>query len=402
MHTAIRPAFHYDESFTMVSDILSFLETRLDAYLADLHALVSLDSYSTDREDVNRVVDWLDARLSAMGFSVQRTPEQQTGDNLLGVLRGSGKGKIMLLGHSDTVFPRGTTAQRPLTFVDDKILGPGTCDMKAGLLVGIYAIEALQAVGFDGFERIDYLCVSDEEIHDRPSIPVIRQTARGSNAVLTLEAARANGDIVTERKGVVWLKIKASGKSAHAGVEPEKGRNAIVALARLIDKLNAVTGMARGVSVNVGVIEGGRLPSIVPDSAHMLVDVRAFSPADLGAVVAEIRRLCETPTVPDVTFTVAEEGDSFPPMPRTPETIALEQLAIQAARELGFEVKGASTGGAADAAYGADEGVPALDGLGPIGGLDHGPDEYILKSSIVPRAALLARLMMLIAQQHAT
>lgn len=382
----------------MVSDIHSYLENRLDAYLADLQTLVSMDSYSYDRDDVNRVVDWLDARLSAMGFAVQRRPEQQTGDNLLGVLRGRGKGRIMLLGHSDTVFPRGTTAHRPMTFQGDKILGPGTCDMKAGLLVGIYAVEALQAVGFASFERIDYLCVSDEEIHERPSIPLIRETARGSDAVLTLEAARANGDIVTERKGVVWLDIRAHGKAAHAGVEPEKGRNAIVALARLIERLNQVNGMARGVTVNVGVIEGGRLPSIVPESAHMFVDVRAFTPADIDAAIAAICRQCETETVPDVKFTVTEEGESFPPMPRTPETIALEGLAVQAARELGFEVKGASTGGAADAAYAAAEGVPALDGLGPIGGLDHGPDEYILRSSIVPRAALLARLMMLIAE----
>lgn len=374
-------------------EIVSFLESRLDAYLADLSTLVGMDSYSFDKEDVNRVVDWLDSRLRALHFSVERFPHDNAGDDLLATRQGRGKGRVLLLGHSDTVFPRGTTARRPMSFQGDKILGPGACDMKSGLLTGIYAVEALDAAGFDDYGQIVFLVVSDEEVDNRHSIPLIRCTSRIADAVLTLEAARANGDIVSARKGVSSFIAEAHGHAAHSGVEPEKGRNAIVALAQQVVALERLNDLANGITVNVGYIEGGRLRNIVPDYARIHFEMRAFSRPDLDRVTQAIERLFEQETVPGVRFTLSYEETS-PPMPRTPPIAALETMAQEIACELGFEVKGAQTGGAADAAFAADEGVPTLDGLGPIGGLDHGPDEYILKSSIVPRTALLARLIM--------
>ena len=384
----------------MSAKILAFLHSRLDAYLADLSMLVSMDSYSFDKDDVNRVVDWLDARLRALQFTVERFPQADAGDDLLAIRRGRGKGRVLLLGHSDTVFPRGTAAQRPVTFQGDKILGPGACDMKSGLLAGIYAVEALDAIGFDDYEQISFLVVSDEEVDNRHSIPLIRRASRVADAVLTLEAARANGDIVTARKGVRSFIAEAFGHAAHSGVEPEKGRNAIVALAHQVIALEHLNDPANGITVNVGYIEGGRLRNIVPDYACIHFEMRAFSRADLERVTQVIESLFQQETVPGVRFTLNYEETS-PPMPRTPQIATLEAMAQEIARELGFEVKGAQTGGAADAAFAADEGVAALDGLGPIGGLDHGPDEYILKSSIVPRTALLACLIMRTVQSAA-
>ncbi len=381
----------------MTTQLLSHLQSCLPAYLADLAALVSMDSYSFDKDDVNRVVDWLDTRLRQLNFSVERFPQDSAGDDLFATRQGRGKGRILLLGHSDTVVPRGTAAQRPMTTDGDKILGPGTCDMKAGLLTGIYAVETLDAIGFDDYEQIAFLVVSDEEIDNRHSIDLIRRASRQANAVLTLEAARANGDIVTARKGVRSFIAEAHGHAAHSGVEPEKGRNAIVALAHQVVALERLNDTAQGITVNVGYVEGGRLRNIVPDYARIHFEMRAFSRPDLDRVTQAIVRLFEQETVPGVHFTLNYEETS-PPMPRTPQIAALEAMAQDSARKLGFEVKGAQTGGAADAAFAADEGVPALDGLGPIGGLDHGPDEYILHSSIVPRTALLARLIMRIAQ----
>lgn len=379
--------------------ILAFLESQADQFLTDLSTLVSMDSYSFDRDEVNRVVDWLHNRLNAMGFGVERYPQSQAGDDLLAVREGRGAGRIMLLGHSDTVFPRGTAAQRPMRLDGDKILGPGTCDMKSGLLAGLYAIKALESIGFDEFGKIAVLCVSDEEIDDRHSIPLIRRTSRSVDAVLTLEAARANGDIVTARKGVRSFTVQAHGRAAHSGVEPEKGRNAILALAHQIIALNDLNDAEHGITVNVGVIEGGRLRNIVPDYARIHFEMRAFSRAELDRVTDSILHLFEREPIADVRFEVRFE-ESSPPMPRTPSIVLLEALAQEIATQLGFAVKGAQTGGAADAAFAAAEGIPALDGLGPIGGLDHGPDEYILKSSIVPRTALLARLIMEIALRH--
>lgn len=377
---------------------IPFLQSRLQTYLDDLQTLVGMDSYSYDRDDVNHVVDWLETRLKALHFDVERFPNADAGDDLLAVRKGRGKGRMMLLGHSDTVFPRGTAAQRPMSFSDDKILGPGVCDMKGGLLAGIYAVEALDALGFENYEQLIFLIVSDEEIDERHAVPLIRRASRMADVVLTLEAARANGDIVTARKGVRSFTAEAFGKAAHSGVEPEKGRNAILALAHQIIALHDLNDPEREITLNVGVIEGGRLRNVVPDYARINFETRAFNRDDLERVTQGVFEVFRREPVPGVTFKVDYE-DGMPPMPRTPATARLESMAVEVAGELGFATGGAKTGGAADAAYAADEGVPVLDGLGPIGGLDHGPDEYILKSSIVPRIALLARLVMRIAQE---
>ncbi len=376
----------------MNNEIVTFLQSRLNDYLADLTVLSGTDSYSYDKDDVNQVVDWLQQRLDSLGFSTSRFPESTAGDNLLADRYGSGSGRVLLVGHSDTVFPRGTAAQRPVTYQGDKLLGPGTCDMKAGLLLGLYAIAALDAIGFEDFERISFLIVSDEEIDGRLSIPLIRATCPEFDAVLTLEAARANGDVVTARKGIRSFKAEAFGHAAHSGVEPEKGRHAILAMAHQVIALQQLNDPERGISVNVGVIDGGRLRNVVPDHASIRFEARAFTQADLDSVTEAVLNIFEQEPVADVHFKVAYEQTS-PPMPRTPEVASLEAMAVKIASELGFDLKGASTGGAADAAFAAEAGVPVLDGLGPIGGLDHGPDEYILTSSIVPRSALLALLV---------
>ncbi len=376
----------------MSNAIITYLQEQLPHFLADLQQLVSLDSYSYDREDVNQVVDWVEKRVQSIGFLVQRFPNADAGDDLLATRRGTGQGRVLLLGHSDTVFPRGTTAARPMRIEGDAILGPGTADMKSGYLAGIYAAQALTALGMDSYDQLGLLIVSDEEIDERHAVPLIRRVCRDYDAVLTLEAARANGDIVTTRKGVYAFQAEAFGKAAHSGVEPEKGRNAIVALAHMIIQINQLNDLENGISLNVGVIEGGRLRNIVPDYARIRFEMRAFTQEDLDRVTRQIMALFEQQPVPGVTFQVTYEP-GMPPMPRTPAIAQLEAMAIHIADELGFPLKGAKTGGVADANYVAAEGIPVLDGLGPIGGLDHGPDEYILKDSIVPRTALLARLI---------
>jgi glutamate carboxypeptidase len=205
---------------------------------------------------------------------------------------------------------------------------------------------------------------------------------------------------VTARKTVRWCTLEAFGKAAHAGVEPEKGRNAILALARHLDVLDRLNGLRPGVTVNVGVIEGGRQPNVVPDYAKAGLDLRAWRNADMADLLAAIQAQLETPTVADVRMAFAAPTSSgMPAMERTPQVIALETLTQQVAAALGFRVNGAATGGASDASFVAAEGTPVLDGLGPIGGLDHGPDEYIEVESIVPRTALLAGVMREVCQQ---
>ncbi|MBC7813532.1 MAG: M20 family metallopeptidase [Burkholderiales bacterium] len=382
----------------MNAEIYAYLETRLDDFLSDLALLVSMDSYSFDKEDVNHVNDWLEKRLNKMGFTVVRHPNEKFGDDLAATRNGKGAGRLMLLGHTDTVYPHGIAAQRPLSFQGDKILGPGVGDMKGGLLTAIYAIEALDAVGFDNYGEIIYFTVSDEEIDERHAVPLIREISRRSDVALTLEGARANGDIVVARKGVRSFVAEAFGHPAHSGVEPEKGHHAILALAHQIIALQALNDPVDQISLNVGVIEGGQLRNIVPAYARIHFEARAFTPELLERITKQVYEVFERETVPGVTFKVSY-SEAMPPMPRTEAVAALEAMAGRIADELGFNAKGARTGGAGDASFVADEGVPVLDGLGPQGGLDHGPDEYILKSSIVPRATLLARMLKEFAEQ---
>lgn len=384
----------------MSDPIVRFLEERLQPYLDDLRTLVSIDSGSLHKAGVDAVNDWLEKRLKKLGFTVDRHRQVGFGDDLLATLEGRGRGRILLLGHTDTVFPVGTAAERPMTIQGDKILGPGVCDMKSGLLSGLYAVQALREVGFDEFDTIAYLCVSDEESGDRHSIPLIRSESRRADVVLTLEAARENGDIVTARKALRWYTVEVFGHAAHAGVEPEKGRSAILALAHHIVDLDRLNGLRPGATVNTGCIEGGSLPSVVADYAQMRLDLRAFTDDDMQALNDAVRERLTMTAVPGVTTKVTlEEGSVCPAMARTPPVAELERLAQGVAAELGFQVKGASTGGGSDANYAAAEGTPVLDGLGPVGGLDHSPDEYIELDSIVLRTALLAKLVVAILQR---
>ena len=266
----------------------NYLDQHLHAYISDLRTLSTIDSGTEHKPGVDAVQDWLADRLRSLGFKIERQSQPTLGDNLVARLRGRGSKRILLLGHADTVFPVGTAAQRPMTIHGNIILGPGTCDMKAGLLTGIYAVEALQQAGFDDFGEIMLLVVSDEESGPRASLPLIRECARQADVAFTLEAARANGDIVTARKSSRMGTIEAFGKSAHSGVEPQKGRNAILAMARLLDKIDLLNGFRPGVTLNIGKIEGGRQSNVVAEHCKVQIDLRAWRQQDMDEVIAAL------------------------------------------------------------------------------------------------------------------
>lgn len=377
--------------------IVGFLEQNLGRYLEELEPLVNQDSGSYDKAGVDRVTARLQKRFEAMGFETERAPQERWGDDLIARRRGNGTARILLLGHADTVFPVGTTAQRPMSLGEDRVFGPGTCDMKAGILTGIYAVDALDDLGWEDYGLITFVIVSDEEIGERHSVELLREEGPKHDAILTLEAARENGDIVTARKAGCLVTVEAHGKAAHAGVEPEKGRSATLALAHVIVDTFALNGKKPGMTVNPGEMSGGRAPNIVSDFATAHFDLRAWTGADLAELLEEFLRVAQNQPVPDVVIRAERDpGSGTPAMERTPGVIWLEETAIAIASDLGFPLKGAATGGGSDISHAGYRGTPGLDGLGPIGGLDHGPDEYVEISSIVPRTALLAKLMMAI------
>ncbi len=376
------------------------VEAALPAFLADLERLVNTDCGSYTKAGVDAVGTWTAAFLRRLGASVDQRPHDTLGETVVATFAGRpGSGpRVLLIGHLDTVFDEGTAAARPFRIEGGRAYGPGVTDMKSGLLAGLYAIAALRDVlGELPFERLVYIANPDEEIGSPSSSPHIREVAAQSDVCFVLECARANGDIVSARKGIVDIRLTVHGRAAHAGVEPEKGRNAIVEAARLVRDLHALNGRWPGVTVNVGVIGGGTRPNVVPERCVLEVDVRASARDQLEAAEAEIGRLARATDVPDTTVEIADMG-RHRPMEKLERSGRLVEHAQAVARRLGFAVSDAATGGASDANTTAGMGVPTIDGLGPIGGNDHSPAEYLDVDSIVPRTTLLAGLLLAVAR----
>jgi glutamate carboxypeptidase len=371
------------------------VEARLPRYLAELEALVNIDCGSYTPAGVNRVADAVTASLRELGASVERIAHQPTagepqlGDLVIGHLPGDGPRRL-LIGHMDTVFDPGTAAQRPFNVSGDRALGPGTSDMKGGLLAGLHALAALQASG--ARPDVTFVANPDEEIGSIFSTPHIRRMAGEHDVALVLESARATGEIVSARKGIADLEVTFSGRAAHAGVEPEKGRSAILAAARQVVAIHALNGRWPSVTLNAGVIAGGSRPNVVPASCRLQLDLRAATRAEFDEALAEVERLVAQPVLEGVNAGLQQMA-LHPPMERTPASARLAELAISIAGELGFELRDTSTGGASDANTTSHAGLPSLDGLGPIGGDDHSADEWLDIGSVVPRMALLANLV---------
>ena len=262
--------------------------------------------------------------------------------------------------------------------------------MKAGLLAGLHALEALHATG--ARPSVTFVANPDEEIGSPFSTDHIRGLVAEHDVALVLECARANGDIVSARKGIADAEVALTGRAAHAGIEPEKGRHAILAAARQVERLQALNGRWPGVTVNVGVIAGGTRPNVVPAACRYEVDLRAADAAAFDAAWAALEEIVAAP-IPDGTTAILRRVAHHPPMERTAATARLVTLASGIAGQLGFELRDAATGGASDANTTAAAGLPTLDGLGPVGGDDHSDDEWLDLASVVPRTVLLASLI---------
>ncbi len=386
--------------------IESTVEAGLPAFLADLERLCSIDCGSYTPAGVNEVGTWVAAELESMGAIVERRPDPagKFGDTVIGTFPGRpGAGpRILLIGHMDTVFEEGTVAKRPFRITDAGAgpiaRGPGVSDMKAGLLAGLRSVAALRELlggSLDAmpFERITFVANPDEEVGSPTSTPHIVEKAREVDAAFVLECARANGAFVSARKGMADIRLRIFGRAAHAGVEPEKGRSAIVAGAELVREIHALNGRWPDVTANVGVFKAGTRPNIVCDEAELQVDVRAMSAEPLAAVRAAIAELAANPAVPDVTVDL-ETMHHWAPLEKLERSGRLADHVISLARRLEFETEDVATGGASDANTTSGMGVPTIDGLGPIGGMDHSPEEYLEVGSIVPRTALLAALLL--------
>jgi glutamate carboxypeptidase len=383
-----------------MSALLDVARSQLDSFLSDLERLVNIDSGTYTPDGVALVADALQTRFEAAGALVERVPGkrfdgEQYGPHLVARWPGAGKGRILLIGHMDTVFPAGEVARRPFRIEAGRAYGPGVMDMKSGLLVGLYAARALREEA--PWAELTFLCNSDEEIGSDTSHDLVAHLASQADAVLVLEPNSRLDRVTIARKGVATFRLDVTGLSAHAGVEPDKGSNALIELAHRVLAVQALNGTIPGVTLNLGVLHGGERPNIVADQAYALVDVRSPDAEGVAAVEAALRRIVEA--APTVAGTTIRLSGSFMHQPFTQSAASarLFALANDVALELGYTLTGRPTGGGSDGNTAAAIGAPTLDGLGPVGAHAHNPGEYIEIASVAPRIALLGGLIARIA-----
>jgi glutamate carboxypeptidase len=388
------------------SSLLAPLRQRFENTVASIERLVNIDSGSFTAEGVNKVADICQAHFEASGWEVQRHRERREregtgpplGDMVVGRRVGrrpvaDGGRRLLLLAHMDTVFDEGTAIARPFLIRGGRAYGPGVTDDKAGVVCGLEAVDVLcDLAGFDDFATITLVLSPDEEIGSPFSRPLIEALAAEHDLAVGLEAARTNGALVSALKGIAAFTVEVEGKAVHAGVRPGEGANAVLEAAHKTVALQALNGRWPEVTCNVGMLQGGRRINVVADHVVMQLELRAATTAALEQAVAEVERIVAVATVPGTQAQLLQ-AHRHVPMERTPAAAALVLEAQAVARDLGLEVGEAATGGAGDANTTAAAGLPTIDGLAPVGGNAHGPEEWLDLDSVVPRTALLAGLL---------
>ena len=360
-----------------------------------LKNIVETKSPSHDKAAVDRVGAIVAAEARRLGAQVEIIPNADAGDHVLArfptptgrEVRGEGN-PILLLCHMDTVFPLGTLSRMPYREMDGKIFGPGVLDMKAGIVIGLAAIEDALRRGIN--RPVTLLCTSDEEIGSGTSRPWIELLARESELVLVLEPAMPDGSLKTWRKGVGDFTVRVKGRAAHAGGAHEMGRNAIEEMAHQVIAIQKLTDYGRQTTLNVGVIRGGTVSNVVPEEAEIEVDFRVMQPGEWERLEKEMMNL--KPVLDGTSLTVSGSLNR-PPMPFDDTMKATFEKAKSIAARIGMELKASGTGGGSDANFVAPLGIPVLDGLGAVGEGPHSEREFIVADSLVEHSRLVSRLL---------
>ena len=377
--------------------ITDWLATQHDAMIDLLRRIVDIDSGSYDKRGIDLVGDTLRGFLETYGIAVETLPQPAHGDCLRASApwdgpAGNAGGHVMLMGHRDTVFPAGEAGRRPFTISDGRAYGPGVADMKAGLVMNCFVLAAFAKFGGSPAPLIG-LFTGDEEIGSPEGRAVIENEARRARAVFNSEPGRPTGNVVTGRKGGVFMVMRITGKAAHSGGNFAEGISAIEELARKIQALHALTDLDRGITLNVGLVSGGQSVNTVAPWAEGQIDLRYVSPADRDEVMGRIGAIVDRSHVPGTRATLTIKGE-FNPLTQSPAAKQLFDAYIGAASESGLAVDGEFAGGCADSGFTAAVGAPTICAVGPVGGKAHSPDEYLELASLVPRAQACARAIL--------
>ena len=364
------------------------------AQIALLKSLVDIDSGTGDVAGAKTIDDLLAARLQAIGAQVQIVPAEQphVGDNLVAVFTGRGQSRILIICHVDTVFPAGEAAKRPYRQVGDRAFGPGVSDEKGGVAEAVSALGLLRRLGTDDYGRITLLAEAGEETGSPAARHLIDRLSREADVELNMEPGDAPDAVTVWRKGSTTYTITVHGRAAHAGVDPQDGRNAAV---ELIHQLQTVADMPHegdGLTVNLTTLKAGDRVNVIPDLAVANVNVRVRDGTQLVGVQAALDAQAQKPQVPDTKVTVSSTP-AFPPLPTNPGTDALAKQARTIYAGLGRPLGLAGNGGASESALAYAAGAVALDGLGPVGGGFHSAREYLELGTMTPRLYLLTELL---------
>jgi glutamate carboxypeptidase len=373
---------------SVASNALRYVSERLDELLADLERFVRLETPSDDKASLDAFAAALAGEAAAWGAESHVVEEPEHGNHVLLSWTGDDEPPVLLLGHYDTVWPVGTLARLPFRREGGRILGPGTLDMKGGLVQGLWAVRAYRKLG--GRRPITFLVNSDEEIGSPSSRGLIEDAARRSTCALVLEPALPGGALKTARRGLARYQLRVRGRASHSGLAPGEGISAVEEVCRLALELKALEDAEAETEVNVGVISGGSRYNVVAADAECDVGIRMVTSAEAARIQGAISTL--RPLHPDATLTVTG-GLLWPPMERGAKIAELATSAKRIAHELGFALGEGRSGGSSDACHCAAVGAAVLDGLGPLGGGAHADDEHILVDSLAPRTALVAGLL---------
>lgn len=360
---------------------------RADRMLDEVRRLVLLESPSRDTDGIRSVAMHISLALGETGASVSIVEEHSNGPNVVARF-GTGARPVLLVGHLDTVWARGTLETMPWRVDGERAFGPGVLDMKAGLVIVLEALRGLARHSLTTPITVMFNC--DEEIGSESTRPLLAELACGARAALVFEPAIVGGAAKTSRSGMSAYRIHIRGRAAHAGVDPEKGVSAILAAAHVVVALHNLNDLKAGLSVNAGVIEGGTRPNVVAAEARIDVDVRFRTTDQAQRVHEEIAGLAGLRNGAEVEVS---GGIDRPPFEPTAESLALHARAAAAAQASGFEMDCGHVGGVSDGNFTAALGIPTLDGLGPDGAGAHANHEHIVIADLPRRAAMLARLL---------
>ncbi|MFC4801311.1 M20 family metallopeptidase [Neobacillus sp. GCM10023253] len=386
------------EENAMLQKINNYLDSQKENALKSLEEIVNIDSFSYDKDGVNRVGAVIRQQLENAGIPYEIRENEEFGNHIIAVIKGKKQGKILLMGHQDTPHPPGTTLQRPFKVEGNLLRGPGVSDMKSGLISMIHTAIALQRFANEEMCDIELLFTPEEELGSPISRNIIVERAKDALAVFNLEAARPDGSIVTSRKGSAHMKIEIEGRASHSGAFIEDGISANDELAIKMTKIKQLMDLDKGTTVNFGKIEGGISNNVVSPYAFATIHSSFWSEKDFNELYQQINKVVETPYITG-TKSKLTGGIGILPMEKHEGVSKLFKIVQKAAEGLHLNITEQQTKGAADAGFTASLGVPTICGMGPVGGNWHALDEYMVLDTFIPRMKLLAASILLFVKE---